>query len=76
MKYITIVDPRGATQGYDGPYVAISHRVLFDGRSFYGFESANKLFDTHQELIDFLIKAIAQPTGASGEHKGMAWSVE
>lgn len=76
MKYITIIDPRGATQGYDGPFVAISHRVLFDGRSFHGFESLSKLFDTHQELIDFLVKVFAQPVGASGEYKGLTWSVE
>ena len=75
MKYITIIDPQGATHGYDGPHVAISHRVLFDGRSFFGFESANKLFDTHQELIDFLVKAIAQPAGTTGEYKGLSWSV-
>lgn len=54
-KFITIVDPMGATLGYGGPNVPISHSVLFENKVFYGFESVQKLFPVHQALIDFLV---------------------
>jgi hypothetical protein len=78
-KFVTIVDPQGATLGYGGPDVAISHSVLFENKVFYGFESVQKLFAAHQALIDFLVHCVALPYGSSGVHNSVGrelrWSV-
>lgn len=73
--YITITDPAGATYGYDGPSVPISHGILFENKVFYGFESSVKLFDSHKELMDLLVHIIAHPSGTAGTHKTLQWSV-
>lgn len=74
-KYITIIDPNGATYGYGGPAVPISHRVLFENKVFYGFESIQKLFPSHQAMIDFLVAVVAQTPGASGGIRDLTWSL-
>lgn len=74
--YVEFVDPEGATVGYGGQFASISHRVLFENKAFYGFESASKVFNSHRELIDCLQHAIAQPHGTAGAHGKVSWSVE
>jgi hypothetical protein len=78
--YITVVNPQGATMGYDGPYVPISHRVLYDNKQFHGFESVAKLFDSHQSFVDFLQYCIKAGVGANGTFNGVRtqldWSVD
>ena len=79
-KYITIVDPVGAELGYGGPAYPIGHRVLFENKAFYGFESIQKLFPSHQSMVDFLVYCAGQTTGACGTFNNVGhelhWSVE
>lgn len=78
--YITVINPQGATEGYDGSYVPISHRVLYENKQFYGFESTAKLFDSHQSFIDFLTSCVKAGVGSSGLYPGakveLEWSVD
>jgi hypothetical protein len=74
--YITLVDPEGATLGYGGEFVPISHRVLFENKVFHGFESAIKVFRDHREMMELLQFAIAQPHGSVGMQGKISWTVE
>jgi hypothetical protein len=73
--YITIVDPAGATVGYGGPPAPISHRVLLEGKVYYGFESSTKLFDSPVDQMQFLNRVSQQPSGTTGSHGNLEWSV-
>jgi hypothetical protein len=74
-KYITIADPNGATRGYGGPFVSISHSVLYDGKAFYGWESIQKFFPKHQAMVDFLVNTVAHPVGATGAFGALTWQI-
>lgn len=74
--YITIVDPAGATLGYDGPFLPVSHRILFENKVFYGWEGINKLFDQHIDLMNLLNDLITHPNGSTGKYQSLEWSVE
>jgi hypothetical protein len=76
-KYITVIDPQGATYGYGGPFVPVSHSVLFEpkNKQFFGFESIQKLFSSHQAMVDFLVMAVDPASGASGGRHNLTWSV-
>lgn len=80
-KYVTIVDPKGATYGYGGPFVPVSHSMLFEpkNKQFFGFESIQKLFPSHQSMIEFLVYCVAQEVGANGTFNNVKqelhWSV-
>jgi len=75
-KYITIIDPQGATLGYGGPFVPISHRVLAEKGEFHGFESVQKLFSSMQGMAQVLTQIPAQGAGATGGIRNLTWTVE
>ena len=60
MKYITITDPHGAIKMDTSEYVPISHRILFDGKEFHGYDSSIKLFPTYSHLISMLSTLVKQ----------------
>lgn len=75
---VTVVDPEGATYGYDGPFVPISHRFLIGNGELSGFESTYKLFDSHQAFAAFVQHVAKQQPGATGITQGireLSWSV-
>jgi hypothetical protein len=75
-KYITIIDPKGATYGYGGPLVPVSHCVLLDTNVFHGFESIRKLFPDHQSMVDFLVSCASHPLGTNGvSETGLRWTL-
>jgi len=61
MKYITITDPQGAIRLDTTEYVPISHRILFDGKEFHGYESSVKLFPSYAHLVSVLSSIVKQP---------------
>lgn len=64
--YITVTDPIGGIFMGDNSPVAVNHRVLYENKGFYGFESLVKRFGSQQDLINFLMLAMTEPTGKFG----------
>lgn len=73
QHYITVVHAKGATSGYDGPFVPISHRFLWDGMGAYGAESLSRLFHSHQEMTEHFQKFVGSSNGQFGD---FTWSSE
>lgn len=65
--YITVIHYKGATLGYGGPYVPVSHRFLWDGTRAYGAESLVRLFSTKQQLVDHFSQFVSTSSGICGD---------
>lgn len=76
LRYVTIIDPTGGEYGAERIPVPVSHRMIFENKRFYGFESMRKLFNSQDELMRFLVRVVAEPVGTTGTHGSLSWSVD
>lgn len=73
QRYIIVIDEKGATDGYDGPYVPISHRFYWDGTGAVGAESLTRKFKSRQEMAEHFQQFLSAP---SGTYKNFSWYVD
>lgn len=73
QRYITVVHAKGATLGYDGPFVPVSHRFFWDGTRAQGAQSLTRLFRSEQEMVMHFQKFIGSDSGEFGDFK---WTSE
>lgn len=50
-------------------YVPISHRIMFDGKEFHGYDSSIKLFPSYSHLISVLSTLVKQPLPLAEAYK-------
>lgn len=76
IKYITIIDPNGGEYGAERTPVSVNHRLLYENKRFYGYESIRKLFRHEIEMTHLLAHIVAHPNGSSGQCGDLLWSVD
>lgn len=72
-KYITITDPEGATLGYGGPFVPVTHRCVFIGEECFGLDNFCKLFDYRSDTKMLIMKELGWGDYESGSFDRFTW---